>query len=525
MNGGSSTKQNTSGQRLAHLRERLPAILPTYLPAQRWFAGKAARIDSVKILDVVPLDVIAADAAVFLVRVQYASGLQETYALPLIALSEGCPPEMRAAPLTAGKLECGDVELIDALQSDTFLNALLKGFVQPQSFDGAFGRAEMKSSVNLAQALAGPGETLQGQLLKSEQSNSSIHYGERLILKLFRRLSEGVNPELEMGEFLSSRAGFSNTPHVLGSMTYTRHPTGQFSLAVLQEFVPNDGDAWHYTLVQFAHFLAAAQQAEGSAPALEDRWFGAYLADAEELGRTTAGMHLALASDAQHSDFAPEPWSESLKREVVQNWCDFAGRVFELLRHNIPRLPEQLQDVAKAMSAREDEVIRIFQSLSGQDFGGMLMRVHGDYHLGQVLHSSSKFVIIDFEGEPARPIAERRAKQSALKDVAGMLRSFDYAAHSADLDPLGDAIHPTSGAGRRAPLVDSWRSRVQERFLSGYLATAGRAQFLPETSDQFSKLLKVYLLEKAIYELQYELNSRPEWVGIPLGGIKRLLDS
>src|SRR5579862_1074037 len=536
MTGGSSTRQRTSSELEQYLRDHLPVSLPTYLMSQRWFAGKAGRITSAEILDIVPMHDVVEGAGIYLIRVQYAEGAAETYALPLIAENaslESSSSKNAGSTSRVVCMQCGEVMLSDALQIDQFLNGLLGIFDSPQTFAGRSGQIKTKASGNPHSAQSSTGE-LQGRLLKSEQSNSSIRYGEKLILKLFRRLSEGVNPELEMGEFLTTRAHFKHIPPVLSSMTYYPSEGGQFSLAVLQEFVVNNGDAWDYTLRQFAAFRekAPARLDSGAnlrAEEISDEWFGPYLNDAERLGEISAEMHLALASDDRDPDFAPESWSGPRQQESVAQRCEAARQIFELLRRNISRLRQSLQAEAKAMATRESEVVQIFQSALSGNFGGMIMRVHGDYHLGQVLHTPSDFVVIDFEGEPARPIAERRAKQSPLKDVAGMIRSFDYAAHSGDLarsaEPQHLKVDREVDHDDQAALSEAWRSRVAQQFVRGYVARAGQARFLPNTSEQFASLLKIYLLEKAIYELQYELNSRPDWVGIPLGGIKRMLAS
>jgi trehalose synthase-fused probable maltokinase len=527
MNGGSSTRQNMNSELGRYLRQRLPASLPAYLMGQRWFAGKAGRIASVEIVDIVALQEVTAGAGMYLIRVRYAESGAEVYALPLIAnraLQETARPENKIACIQAG-----EVMLSDALQNEEFLNGLLGILDSPKTFVGGLGQIKTKASGELHNGRSSM-DGLRGRLLKSEQSNSSIRYGDKLILKLFRKLSEGVNPELEMGEFLTTRAHFKHIPPVLGSMTYYQNGGGEFSLAVLQEFVPNDGDAWNYTLKQFAAFHVKATGSPNldvnlRAREIPDEWLGPYLNDATKLGEITAEMHLALASDDRNPDFAIENWSELRQRESVAQRCDGARQIFELLRRNILRLPQSLRAEAEAIAARENEVTQVFKSALGGNFGGMIMRVHGDYHLGQVLHTPSDFVVIDFEGEPARPIAERRAKQSPLKDVAGMMRSFDYAAHSEDVARSGDSKHRKGDRNDQAALDEAWRSRVARQFVRGYLARAGQARFLPGTAGQFEQLLKIYLLEKAIYELQYELNSRPDWVGIPLGGIGRMLAS
>ncbi len=337
MTGGSSARQRTSSELEQYLRDHLPVSLPAYLMSQRWFAGKAGRIASAEILDIVSMHDVVEGAGIYLIRVQYAEGSAEVYALPLIAENASQQSSRSKNARTTSRvacIQCGEVMLSDALQIEEFLNGLLGIFASPQTFAGRAGQIKTKAPGDLSSAHTAI-EGLQGRLLKSEQSNSSIRYGEKLILKLFRRLSEGVNPELEMGEFLTARAHFLHIPPVLGSMTYYPSDGGQFSLAVLQEFVANNGDAWDYTLRQFAAFRekASSQPDLGAnlpAETISDEWFGPYLNDSEKLGEITAEMHLALASDDRDPDFAPESWSEPRQRESVAQRCAAARQNFRI---------------------------------------------------------------------------------------------------------------------------------------------------------------------------------------------------
>jgi trehalose synthase-fused probable maltokinase len=530
VSGGSPKSQKDVRDLQAQLRKSLPALLPEYLRCQRWFAGKAGQIESVKILDIVNFGEALSEAQIVLAEVQYASGLPERYALPLIMIDH---VQVLNFAIRDSSWLCGDeVVLRDALQNSVFLTALLNSLKEAQVLHGSEGRIETKKSAMLDDRLTGSGVWPEGQLLKSEQSNSSIRFGDELILKFFRRLSEGINPELEMGAFLTERAHFRHTPAVLGSFTYYQNDGSEFTLGVLQEFVRNEGNAWSYTLKQFETFCQMAIKSgeadpgglrDGSA-ALDD-WFDSYLEDAEKLGAITAEMHVALASDASDPAFAPEEWTAQARRESERNWIESARNSFDLLRRNVASLTPDLRPGAQQLLDHEDEVLRIFRSGANEKLGGMIMRIHGDYHLGQVLRTNSDFVIIDFEGEPARPIAERRSKQSPVKDIAGMLRSFEYAAHSQSVAPPSEGEHLRAESKALVELGSAWAARVKERFMRGYLSRAENTKFLPPDRESFNAMLRIYLLEKALYEMSYELNSRPSWVGIPLDGIQRLLPS
>jgi maltose alpha-D-glucosyltransferase/alpha-amylase len=328
---------------------------------------------------------------------------------------------------------------------------------------------------------------------KAEQSNTSIIYGSQYILKLFRKLESGINPDIEMGAFLTAQ-GFKNTPATLATLEYKPNPDESFFAAILQEFVPNEGDAWKYTLGALASF-------DGSD-------LGGYSDSARLLGVRTAQMHLALASSKTDADFAPEPFTSEDAKTLASEILEQAESALAVLDSKLSALSAADQQLAQQVLHLKDRITKRFAALSAISTSAKRIRYHGDYHLGQVLYTGSDFMIIDFEGEPARPLSERRAKTLALRDVAGMLRSFNYAAYS----------------GAAPELADSWFRQVSRLYLDAYFAEAKSAPFLPSTPEQRTFFLDAFLLQKALYEVQYELNNRPAWVGIPLRGILSLLE-
>ena len=289
--------------------------------------------------------------------------------------------------------------------------------------------------------------------MRAEQSNTSVLYGERLVLKVFRRLSEGVNPDLEVGRFLTERAGFSHIPAVAGALEYRVGRREPMTLGILQAFVANEGDAWHFTLDQLESYYERALCTEGGGAGFRGSLLelieeepppplfemGIHLELARLLGQRTAELHLALAHDPEDPDFAPEPFTTLYQRSLYESMRTSATRNLELLRGQIGEVPEPAASEARRLLEREEELLEAFRSIVGSRLGGMRIRVHGDYHLGQVLYTGNDFVIIDFEGEPARPLTERRLKRSPLRDVAGMLRSFDYVAQTALSAPRSGA--------------------------------------------------------------------------------------
>ena len=525
----------TGREKFSDLRRSLPTHLPAYLARQRWFGGKARTIRSVEVTDIVPIPVRgdAHGALLLIIAVAYSEGAGESYSLPMLRAAS-------AEQLTSGndalKMDSSSAGssfvLVDALRNEAFLSGLLELIQRQASVVGEAG--ELHGSQTSAHAQSGSATLADGLKPKpvgAEQSNTSIIYGHQLILKFFRKVEEGINPDLEIGAFLTEKARFANTPQVAGSLKYVRSDGKESAQGILQAFVPNQGDAWSYTLKSLNQFYTEAHKEAGKGTAGGDDKRSEFVASrAEEflksaalLGQRTAEMHVALASNANDPAFAPEPFTMEFQWALEQSMLGLSTRVFAQLRDKISGLPLNQQEKAKRVSTQEAEVTRRFQEALKAPIQATRTRIHGDYHLGQVLYTGSDFFIIDFEGEPARTLAERRIKRSPLQDVAGMLRSFHYAAFA----PLLTAGEGNSSGGRDVeklgPWAEAWNGSVADRFRASYFQTAGSAPYLPQSREQVRILLELHLLEKAVYELGYELNNRPSWVGIPLEGIARLL--
>src|SRR5262249_1585822 len=291
-----------------------------------------------------------------------------------------------------------------------------------------------------------------------EQSNASVVYGDRLILKLYRRVTEGVNPDLEVGRFLTERTRFTHAAAVAGAVEYRAGRAAPTTVAILQQFVANATDAWRYSIDQVRRYFdrAIAKHQEGGGVAVSDHslldltaeeppplvgeMVGAYIEFARLLGRRTAELHAALASRPDDPAFAPEPFTSFYQRALYQSLRNLTERVFRLLHERMRSLTAEVQADARALEGGKDRVLARFQTVLGRTVPTVRIRVHGDYHLGQVLYTGKDFVIIDFEGEPARPLTERRSKRSALADVAGMIRSFGYAAHTVLYRKAGESV-------------------------------------------------------------------------------------
>jgi maltose alpha-D-glucosyltransferase/alpha-amylase len=313
------------------------------------------------------------------------------------------------------------------------------------------------------------------------------------------------------------------------------------TLGILQGFVPNEGDAWKYTLDVLDYYFenVLAQRArlepvsvpqgpildllEEKPPMEVTELIGTYLESARLLGLRTAELHTVLCSKSDELRFAPEPLTKLYQRSLYQSMRTLAGQVFPLLRRRLKDLPEGVRHEALKVLDQEKDILDRFRAISQKKISAVRIRTHGDYHLGQVLHTGRDFVIIDFEGEPARPIGERRIKRSPLRDIAGMLRSFHYAVYSALFNQEARGLVREQDLSLLESWGGLWHVWVSVMFLKAYLELASEGQYLPQSREELQVLLDSYLLEKAIYELGYELNNRPDWVRIPLRGIQQLL--
>jgi maltose alpha-D-glucosyltransferase/alpha-amylase len=513
-------------------------VLPDFLCKQRWFGGKSRKIRSARIVDWAALDGIR--TALALAEVRYEQGPAETYFLPLsISLHERADAIRESAPaavianLTTPQ---GPGILNDATYDDESCAAFLSLIENNSELTTRHGR--IRGALSGGLAMNGAPRTVRRPA--AEQSNSSVLYGDRLILKLFRRFQPGPNPDCEVERFLTERAHFDRIPPFGGSIDYAPASAEPATLGMLEGLVENEGDAWKWTTEEIERYyesLAAVPFPEG----VEERQdivalseeppgelarnhVGLYLESAATLGRRTGELHRALSIPTDNPAFAPEPFTAGDLEVLLNAWREQALAVFDALKHCLSRLPDDAVEAAGLVLGRRREILkrlRVFQDEPVQDnaLSGMRIRIHGDYHLGQVLRVKSDYVILDFEGEPAQPLGERRAKQSALKDVAGMMRSFSYGAYATLLNWTARRGEDVT---RLEPWARLWERSAAAEFLRGYREITRGEPFLPARTSDFRKLLAAFRLSKALYEISYELNNRPAWVRIPLAGVVAL---
>jgi len=533
-------------------KEALEDILPDYFLSCRWFGGKGKKISSAKIIDTISVPYKDSYAYMTIVRFEYADAPVEQYMLP-IAYAQGERAQeflqnSRQAVITMvlvnadGKQEQGI--LYDALLEVPFAEALLSHIVRRRRIKGGAGQISFVPTKALNKLYKPMDQQSNAPvLMKADQSNTSIKYGECLMLKIFRRLDQGVNPDLEIGNFLTQKTSFAHVPPVAGYMEYTKGQMVTMSLGILQRFVVNQGDAWGYTLDEVGRFFEFMLEDKNKAKdttiepggflnALDSPFpdfvmesIGAYLESVRVLGQRTAQLHLALISVAQDPDFAPVAFTLQEQRYLYQSMYSSIGEVFRTFIKNFKNIPENSQAKAQKMLSLESKIQGFLKVLLKQRFLSARIRCHGDFHLGQVLCTGKDFVFIDFEGEPARSLATRRLKQSPLKDVAGMLRSFHYAARTGLHKFIARELSSHEISAAADQWSQFWYHWVCTAFLKSYLETTGDIPlFAKKGAAEFEVLLNIFMLEKSIYELNYELNNRPEWVDIPLDGILEIME-
>ena len=424
--------------------------LVEHVTSQRWYGAKSRDVCHAEVVDSVPLRTTEPRFAIALVEMRYDTGAHDIY--QLLHPEDDTPGVAR--------------ELMSAIRSGRTVQSA-QGIVEFGAVSGFPGLVR---------------ELAEAREVGAEQSNSSVVFDDELILKVFRRLEPGLNPELEVLRFLTEH-GFENIAALGGWYSYAGEPLAA-TLGIVQEYVRGGLDGWELALDELA------DDPEG------------FLSRLRRLGEVTGEMHRVLASNANDPAFCPETPSVEALGLLTATIDEEIERVFL-------ELPEDAESVAPILG-RAEEVREQLRQLAHAGAAGQFIRVHGDYHLGQTMWADGDWVILDFEGEPARSLAERRRKRSVLRDVAGMLRSFAYAASAC---PLLRGHEPPEG----------WEDEARARFLEGYFETVDPS-LLPAGQQAIDRLLSVFELEKAVYELRYELDNRPDWVGIPVRGIQRLIE-
>lgn len=508
----------------AALYKRLTAtVLPAFLATRRWFAAKNQRIENITIKQHV-LWKGKEEWLLARVQVDLAAGGIQTYSLPLaLAWEKDGEEQLRPVwpdTLARVRMRARVGLLYDAFADETFCHTLVDAMGRNARIPVDGGVLKFSSTAAFASLAGDDPAHLPVRRIAVESSNTTLLFGDRLFLKGYRRLQWGVNPELEIGRFLTDVSPFDHVVPLAGALEYEEATGITATLALLQGFVANQGDAWNYTLDTLRRFLEnCALRPEEDPQVLITPVHPAYFARMQTLGQRTAELHRALARVPGDPAFDPEPISPEDLRTWNQQVCADAVQTLELLAQQRVHLPKALQTRTEQLLAARDEVLARIQTLQPAVVEALKTRYHGDYHLGQVLVVKNDFILVDFEGEPGRTLDERRQKHSPLRDVAGMLRSFNYAAYTA----LYQATNEQSASvARLEPFARNWENQTREAFLAGYVEAIEGCPVYPQDSLAAQTLLELFVWEKAFYELRYELSNRPDWVHVPLGGLYEL---
>jgi maltose alpha-D-glucosyltransferase/alpha-amylase len=533
-------------------RRQFEAFLPSYLSQRRWFGQKSRTITSASLVDSVPIPSSAAGrrgaaplAHVMIVALELDHGAPDRYVVP-VAYASG--PEADEFCKWHGDAVVADLQvdgvagvLFDAVHSPEFVNTMADVLARRRTLAGADSRLVGVPTPSLRQFDGCLTEDCVPVPISAEQSNSSVLLGDQAMMKFIRRFEEGINPGVEIGRFLSEGNRYRNAPRSGGSIEYHASATGSVpaTVAVIEEFIPHEDDGWNYVVDALTHGLeeALAHRTDTELNVVPPRHLfdldrttlepghplvGPHLEWASLLGQRTAELHAALTSDQRDPDFAPETLTAMDRQALYHGARGLTRQVLHDVR-SLNASSTYLQQVL----AREDEIIDRFRQLNSLTSDTYRIRCHGDYHLGQVLWTGKDFTIIDFEGEPSRSLGRRRLKRPAVVDLAGMVRSLHYAGQAAEIRltrDLGMAIH-ASEVEKIDGWLTFWHRWVSGTFLSSYLTHAATARYLPHDHTQVAGMLDFFLLEKAMYELSYEANTRPGWVDIPARGILDILST
>ena len=476
-------------------------VLPMYLNTCRWFAGKARQQTGFSFSTLLPL-LPTHETTYYLaiLEARYADGDPERYLLPLAFITDASMDVPEKGLLTDATFDNVPGRLVDAIYVEGFRNTLYHNLLATKTE----GNLVFQKGKGLIET-----DTVTSRVLPVDSSNSALVFNETYFMKLYRKLFAQTNPEVEMVAFLTETGGFGAIPAYAGQFTWQQPGQEDITLGMMQRMVANDKDSWERTGDYLNEFLYAVPNQVFTIR--EDVFEKVAL-----LGQRTAEMHLALYSKTNDPAFHSEPFTDEYRLFLARRFTDLLQRRYDLLVNNYDRLDEQAQRLAWVfMEAKEmiDDFVADFQT---RPLGSQRIRVHGDYHLGQVLATQDDYVIIDFEGEPESTIAERKIKHSPLKDVAGMIRSYHYAVSA----KLFNAAETEGISPNKLQVVsDRWYKLIRDTYLDAYLDTFGSPHPMFYDNGEINYLLLIYLLEKAVYELGYEISYRPTWVKIPLKGI------
>jgi maltose alpha-D-glucosyltransferase / alpha-amylase len=529
-------------------RTAIANILPRMMKSRPWFLSRRQTIQQVKIDDI--MSIPKSDSYILLIDVEYSDGEPDSYLIPLaLATGEKAEAILKERPerilATLDGYSDSTNIVYGATFSRQFSDAILQAIVRRRQFKTEKGEFAGGHTRAFRQAWSMLRSNLEPVPQTVEHHNSLIDYGEDFVLKLYRKVAFGINPDREVQEFLTSETDFAHVPRLLGWLEYRRIIDDQpfvATVGTLSGFVRNATNGWMFTMDHLGLFFERALAIPADDPRLRDlsisdpltlssqpvpplmnEMLGGHLESTRLLGQRTAEMHKALASRPDISDFAPEPFTEFYRHSVYHGIAGLLGRTLEALRARLFSLPQPAQDESRALLEREPDLRSRLHALRDTRITGTRIRHHGDYHLGNVLFGGSDFVITNFEGDPSRPMSERRIKRSAFRDVMSMIRSFHYVSHAVLFGHVPGIVAGRKDDPQLERWAQQWYAWVSATFLKGYLDSVEGTALLPSSREHVRILMEAYTLEKTLLEIQFELEHRPDWVRIPVRGIMERL--
>lgn len=536
-------------------RNTLERLLRDHLRSRQWLNGQGDKVRTAELTECMAIP--DSDTHLLCLRIDYKQGDPDTYLLFVsCALGEAAQQLLKESSATAIAqiqiLDSGEVGVLhDAITDKVFLKTLLETTLNNSTYEGTAG----KLTATALRSLDSDTLPTDAAYLAGDYNNSSVIYSDgesgsdaHLILKLFRKVGSGVNPDLEIRRFLSKQQQFSNFNPIVGYLDYQRAQSEPATVGILQAYVPEAQTSWEYTLDNIRSYfdqvmvessemaktppiladlvtLQAQFEEDTEAKQLVSHLMGTYLANVQLLGQRTAEFHTAIAADPTDPAFAPEPFSGFHQRSIYQYNRNLTGQVFIHLRDQVGSLDKDLQPLAQTVLGYQDVYMERFRQLLDCKITALRTRYHGDYHLGQALYTGKDFILIDFEGEASRNVSERRIKRSPLRDIGGMLQSIHYAAVDGFKNEVESGLIHPERIEVMQQWADFWEQWVSAAFLHAYLKTAGTANFLPATERELKVLLNNYLLSKAIFDVGYKLDNQSKEIGVPLRRLAQFVDT
>ncbi|MFT5165903.1 MAG: maltose alpha-D-glucosyltransferase/alpha-amylase [Saprospiraceae bacterium] len=519
-------------------------VLPNYLNSCRWYGSKSKKIVSIEIENF-PKMTTAVGIYYFLnVDIRFTDGLPETYSLPaafitdpeeILELIKNEPQSVICHLNTVSKTGI----IVDAIALESFRNELFYNIQTNQQVEISNGYLKFESGKILGTIKLEKAD-ITSEILKAEQSNTSVIYNNQFFFKIYRKLDTDVNPDLELVRFLSEKTAFKNSPRYGGGIEYFDNTTRRFTiLGLLQDKIPNQGEAWTSTLESLTRYYEKVSSKISKSQQIpdliyKDRFYFENLPETHQkligsvmnervvkLAQRTAEMHIALAANQEEKDFEPERFTEHYQRSIYSGHRKLVAEKLDALASRLETLPKHIRQEAQKILDLRPQILECFSEIYSKKINATKIRIHGDYHLGQVLFNGKDFYIIDFEGEPLHSISERRLKKTPFKDVAGMIRSFHYAA-------FGQLVLNQNYRQEDMAFLEDWAAQwfhyINQIFLTAYYDAVEGQSFMPKNKEAREMLLRIYTLEKAIYEVGYEMGSRPNWLRIPIRGVLYVME-